>query len=160
MLDEVGEGVVEIAGWLLKSAEHDFDSGGTESGNALAADLRIRILGCNDGSADAGFDEGVGAGTSSSVMGTGFQGDVSCRSGWIDATFVRLFECGDLSVVAISVEVRAFGDDRAAFDQDATYLRIGRGESDAFAGEDERSLHEDFIGEYVRHTLMRISCGI
>jgi hypothetical protein len=125
VLDEVGEGVVEVAGWLLKSADGDFDSGGAESGDAFAADLRVGVLCRNDGSVDTGFDEGIGAGTSSSVVRTGFQGDVGGRSRWIDATFVGLLEGDDLGVVAVGVEVRAFGDDLAAFDKDAAYLWIG-----------------------------------
>lgn len=125
MLDEEGEGIVEVAGWLLKSAEGNFDSCGAESGDAFAADLRVRVSGCNDGSADAGCYQSVGAGTSSSVVRTGFQGDVCGRSGWIDATFLGLFEGGDLGVVAVGVEMRAFGDDLATFDKDAAHLWIG-----------------------------------
>jgi hypothetical protein len=37
MLDEVGEGVVEVAGGLLEDAEGDFDVGGAKFFDALAA---------------------------------------------------------------------------------------------------------------------------
>jgi len=125
ILDEVGEGVVEIAGWLLQDSEGDFDACGAESGEALAADLRVRVFGGDDDSGDAGGDEGVGAGAGSSVMGAGFEGDISGCSGWIDAAFMGLLDGDDFGVVAVGVEVRAFGDDLAVSDEDAAYLRIG-----------------------------------
>jgi hypothetical protein len=124
MLDEVGEGVVEVAGWLLKDSEGDFDPGGAESSDALAADLRVRVFGGDDDSCDARCYKGVGAGASSSVMGTGLEGDVSGRSGWINAAFMGLLEGGDLGVVAVGVEMRAFCDDLVVSDEDAAYLRI------------------------------------
>jgi len=37
-LDPVGEGVVELAGFVLADAERDFDSGGAEASDAGAGD--------------------------------------------------------------------------------------------------------------------------
>jgi len=161
VLDEVGEGVVEVAGWLLEDAEGDFNAGGAKFGDSLATDLRVRVFGGDYGSGDAGGDEGVGAGAGSSVVGAGLEGDVGGGSGDVVAAFAGLLEGGDLGVVALVVEVSAFADDLVFFDEDAAYLRIGRGEGDGFMGEGERPLHEGFVFFVVErscHALNRIAC--
>ena len=75
-LDEVGEGVVEVAGRLLEDADGDVDAGGAEFGDALAADERVGIDGGDDAAGDFGGDEGVGAGAGAAVMAAGLEGDV------------------------------------------------------------------------------------
>ena len=133
MLDEVGEGIVQIAGLLLKDAESDFDPCVTEFGKTPTADLRIRVLGGDDAAADSGGDEGVGAGAGAAVMAAGFEGDVGRGSFDGEAALCGLFEGDDLRVVAVGVEVRAFAYDlRGAsagwrLGKDAAYLRVGRG---------------------------------
>ncbi len=153
VLDEVGEGVVEVAGGLLEDAESDFDSGGAEFGDALAADLGVGVFGGDDDTGDAGGDEGVGAGAGSSVVGAGLEGDVGGGSGGVEAAFAGLLEGGDLGVVAVVVEVSAFGEDFVVADEDAADLRVGRGESHGFASEGEGSLHEGFVVERGGHPL-------
>ncbi len=76
MLDEVGEGVVEVAGGLFEDAESDFDVGGAEFLNSLAADLGVGVLGGDDAAGDAGGDESVGAGAGAAVVAAGLEGDV------------------------------------------------------------------------------------
>lgn len=130
MLDEVGEGFVEVAGSLLEDADGDFDVGGAESLNAFAADTGIGILRGDDAASDAGFDEGVGAGWGSAVVAAWFERDVG--GGAFDGVAERgcLFEGDDLGVVAVVVEVGAFADDFGCFswkgfsDEDATHLRV------------------------------------
>ena len=56
MLDEVGEGVVQVARGLFEDAERDFDVGGSEFFNSLAADQRIGVLCGDDAAGDAGSD--------------------------------------------------------------------------------------------------------
>ena len=101
MLDEVGEGVVEVASGLLEDADRDFDSGGAEFCDALAADLRVGIVGGDDDTGDAGGDEGVGAGAGAAVVGAGLEGDVGGGSGGIEAACGGLLEGDDLGVVAV-----------------------------------------------------------
>ena len=120
MLDEVGEGFVEVAGGLFEDAESDFDIGGAEFGDALPADLRVGVLCGDDAAGDSGGDEGVGAGWSAAVMAAGFEGDVGGGSAWREAAGGGLFEGDDLGVVAVVVEVSAFADDFAV---------VGRGRS-------------------------------
>lgn len=145
VLDEVGEGIVEVACGLLEDAESDFDACGAKFCDALSADLRVGIFGGDDGSCNAGSYEGVGAGAGSSVVRAGFESDVGSGSGDVDTTLAGLLESDDLGVVAVVVEMGAFADDLVFFDEDAAYLRIGRGEGYGFAGEGERPLHEGFV---------------
>ena len=151
MLDEVCEGVVQVAGGLLEHAEGDFDIGGAKFFNALAADQGVGIAGRDDAAGDAGGYEGVGAGASAAVVAAGLEGDVGGGSFGGDASLGGLFEGYDLGVVAIVVEVSAFADDpgRAASEgclgQDAAYLGVRRGEADGLPGELEGSLHEAFV---------------
>ena len=150
VLDEVGEGVVEVAGGLLQDADGDFDVCGAELGDSLAADLGVGVLRGDDATGDTGGDEGVGAGAGAAEVAAGFEGDVGGGSFGGDATLGGLLEGDDLGVVAVGVEVSAFADDlgfiaigRAG--QDAAYLRIGRGKTDGVAGEVESALHEGFV---------------
>ena len=76
MLDEVSEGIVEVAGWLLKDADGDFDACGAKSLDALSADLRVGILSGDDAAGDAGGDESVGAGRSAAMVAAGLEGNV------------------------------------------------------------------------------------
>jgi len=76
MLNEVGEGVVQVACLLLEDANGDFDACGAESFDALAADPGVGVLGGDDAAGDTSFDERVGAGWSAAVMAAGFEGDV------------------------------------------------------------------------------------
>ena len=135
VLDEVGEGFVEIAGWLFEDAEGDFDSGVSKSGDAFTAwrssrDEGVRILRGNDTAGDASFNECVGAGRSAAVVAAGFESDVGSGSFCGDASCGGLFECDDFGVVAVVVEMCAFADDLwlaggGVFCEDAAYLRIG-----------------------------------
>jgi hypothetical protein len=158
MLDEVGERVIQVAGWLLENSGFDFDSGGPEAAYALAADLRVGIFGRDNDSRDAGCNESVGARAGSSVVGAGFESDVSGGSGWIESAFAGLLESDDLGVVAVGVEVRAFRDYFVLLNQNAAYLRVGASEGYGFTGEGQGSLHKGFVLERGRHASTRISC--
>ena len=76
----MGEGFVEVAGLLFEDADDDFDSGGFQPGDAVAADQGVGVAGCDDAAADSGGDEGVGAGAGAALMATGFEGDVRGRA--------------------------------------------------------------------------------
>ncbi len=151
MLDEVGEGVVQVAGGLFEDAEGDFDVGGAKFLNALAADQGVGIPGCDDTAGDTGGDEGVGAWAGATVVAAGLEGDVGGGSFGGEAALGCLFEGDDLCVIAVVVEVGAFADDfrhtavGRALCQDAAYLWVRRGEADGLCGEFEGSLHEDFV---------------
>ena len=160
MLDEVSEGVVQVAGWLLEDAEADFDIGIAKFLNALAADQGVGVLGGDDAAGDAGVDEGVGAGRGAAVVAAGLEGDVGGGALGGDAAVGRLFEGYDLGVIAVVVEVGAFADDPwcgavgGRLGKDTTYLGVRGGEADGFGGEVKGSLHEDFVmavGRLVRH---------
>ena len=141
MLDEVGEGVVEVAGLLLKDAKGDFDAGGAEFCDSLAADEGVGIFGGDDDAGDSGGDEGVGAGAGAAVVAAGLEGDVGgCAAGG-DVSRCGLFEGDDLGVVAVVVEVCAFADDfcPCLFDEDAAYLRVGGSEGGGFGGRGVRA---------------------
>lgn len=56
VLDEVGEGFIEIAGGLLEDAHNNFNVGGAKSLDALSADLRVGILRGDDAAGDTGGD--------------------------------------------------------------------------------------------------------
>src|ERR1700732_3232941 len=101
MLDEVGEGVVQVAGWLFEDAESDFAVGGAEFLNALGADQGVGIPGCDDAAGDAGGDEGVGARAGATVMAAGLQGDVGGGAFGGDAACCGLFQGYYLCVVAV-----------------------------------------------------------
>ena len=79
VLDEVGEGVIELAGLLLQDAEGDFDVGVPESFNALTADFWIGVLSSDDAARYSGSDQCIRAGRGATVVTAGFEGDV--RSG-------------------------------------------------------------------------------
>ena len=139
VLDEVGEGVVEVLGWLLEGADYYFYPGGAEFGDALTADQRVWVGGGDDAAGDAGGDEGVGAGAGAAVMGAGFEGYVGGCAGGGAVAGGGLFEGCDLGVVAEVVEVGAFGYDFAVLDEDAAYLWVGRGLAYGVVGELEGS---------------------
>ena len=124
VLDEVGEGVVEVLGLLLEGADGDFDACIEEAEDALSGDEWIGIAGGDDDAGDAGGDEGVRARASASVVGAGFKGDVG---GSALGCLACVLEGDDLGVVALVVAVGAFGDDLAVLREDAADLRIGRG---------------------------------
>ena len=77
-------------------------------------------VGGDDAAGDAGGDEGVGAGAGAAVVGAGLEGYVGGCAGGRDAACGGLFEGCDFGVVALVVEVGAFGDDLAV---------VGRGRS-------------------------------
>ena len=142
VLNEVGEGFVEATGRLLEDAGGDFDTCGAEFGDALSTHERIGIFCGDDYAGDPCVDESVGARGRASVVGTGFEGDVGgCTFGGSAC----LFESYDLGVVAILVEVNAFGDDLVVADENAAYLGVRAGEGYGILGELEGSLHEDFV---------------
>lgn len=150
MLDEVGEGVVEVAGRLLQDADGDVDVGGAELGDSPAADLWVGVLGGDDAAGDAGGDEGVGAGASAAVVAAGFEGDVGGGSFGGETALGGLLEGDDLGVVAVGVEVSAFADDFRFISicrahQDAAYLGVWGGQAAGVAGEGESALHEVFV---------------
>ena len=152
----MGEGFVEIAGWLFEDAEGDFDSGGAESGDALTAHLRVGVLCGDDAAGDAGFDESVGAGRGAAVMAAGFEGDIGGGTLCGDASCGGLFECDDFSVVAVGIEMCSFADDlwcagRRVFCENAADLWIGRSEAYGLGGESEGSLHECLVLWVLRH---------
>ncbi len=111
MLDEMGEGVVEVAGLLFENTESDFDVGGAEFFDALAADPRVGILSGDDAAGDAGGDECVGAGSGAAVVAAGLEGDVGSGALSGEAARGGLFQGYDFGVVALVVEVSAFADD-------------------------------------------------
>ena len=147
MLDEVGEGVVQIAGWLFEDAESDFDVGGAKFLDALAADQGVGVLRGDDAASDAGVDEGVGAGRGAAVVAAGLEGDVGGGTLGGNAAVGRLFEGYDLGVIAVVVEVCAFADDLGCatvggrLGKDAAYLGVRGGEAYGLGGEVEGSLH-------------------
>ena len=151
VLDEVSEGVVEVARRLFEDTEGDVDVGGAEFLNSLAADLRVRVLGGDDAATDASGDESVGTGAGAAVVTAGFEGDVSGGVFGGEATCGGLFEGDDFGVVAVVVEVRAFADDFGCaasggrLGEDTAYLGVRGGEADGLAGELEGTLHEDFV---------------
>ncbi len=110
-LDEVGEGVVEVAGLLLEDADGDVDAGGAEFGDALAADEGVGIDGGDDAAGDFGGDEGVGAGAGAAVVAAGLEGDVGGGACDGVAAFGGLLEGDDLGVVAVVVAMRALAED-------------------------------------------------
>ena len=106
MLDEVGEGVVEVASGLLEDAEDNFDVGVAEFADAQAADLGVGILRGDDAAGDAGGDEGVGAGRGAAVVAAGLESDVGSGAFGGEAAPGCLFEGDDFGVVAVVVEMR------------------------------------------------------
>ncbi len=145
VLDEVGEGVVEVLGLLLEGSDGDFYACGAEFGDALAADEGVWVGGGDDAAGDAGGDEGVGAGAGAAVVGAGLEGYVGCGADGGDAACGGLFEGCDFGVVAVVVEVGAFGDDLTVVDEDAAYLGVGRRVADGVVGEAKGLLHEAFV---------------
>ncbi len=151
MLYVVGEGVVQVAGWLFEDAKGDCDVGGAKFLNALAADQGVGVLRCDDAAGDTGGDESVGTGRGAAVVAAGLERDVGGGSFGGEAAGGGLFEGDYFGVVAVVVEVCAFADDLRhttvgrVLCQNAAYLRVRGGEANGFGGELEGSLHEDFV---------------
>ncbi len=127
------------------SSEVDFDVGGAEFGEALAADERVGIDGGDDAARDAGGDEGVGAGAGAAVVGAGFEGDVGGCAVDVVAESGGLLEGGDLGVVAGVVEVCAFAEECVVEREDAAYGGVGAGEGCGFAREVEGAGEVEFV---------------
>jgi hypothetical protein len=170
VLDEVGEGFVEVAGRLLEDAEGHFDVCVAESLDALATDFWIGVLSGNDTTGDACGDERVGAGWGAAVVAAGFEGYVG-RSALRRATSsCGLLESDDLGVVAIVIEMCAFADDfwcatlLGCLGDDAAYLRVWGGEADGLGGELESPSHElfvvDVLGRVFQHHFLKIAVFI
>ena len=150
VLDEMGEGVIEVSGLLFENAEGNFDAGAAEFCDTLTADLRVRVLGGDNAARDTGRDESVGTGAGAAVVTAGLECDICGGALGGDASGGGLFEGDDFGVVAIVVEVGAFADDfgflpLSRTDEDATYLRVWGGEAGGLTCELEGSLHEGFI---------------
>ena len=124
VLDEVGEGFVEVAGLLFEDAESDVDVGRTEAGDALAADTGVWVLRGDDAAGDSGFDERVGAGRGAAMVTAGFERDVGRCTLSGDSSGGCLLEGGDLGVIEVCVDVCAFGEDPVVADEDAANLRV------------------------------------
>ena len=152
-LDEVGEGLVEVASLLFEDAEGDLDSGGAELFDALAADQWVGIAGGDDAAGDSGGDESVSAGAGAAVVAAGLESDVSGGAGGAVAKRAGLLECDDLGVVAVGVDVRAFSDDFSVANEDAAYLRVGRGERGGRGSKREGPLHEANVVWHLRLVL-------
>jgi hypothetical protein len=161
VLNEVGEGFVEIAGLLFEDADGDLDAGGAKFGETLAADLWVGVLRGDDAAADARGDEGIGAGASAAVVAAWFEGDVRRGALGGQSQFRRLFQRHDLGVVAVGVEVGAFADDLSGMrrfvwaNQNAAYLRVRRGQAQRLRCELEGSLHMDFVLCLLRKRTLR-----
>src|SRR6202453_4932488 len=111
MLDEVGEGVVQVACLLLENAERNLDAGGAKLGNPLATDSWVRILGGDDAACNSRGDESVGAGAGAAAVTAGFERDIGGGSDGAEASCSGLFQGDDLGVVQIVIDVSAFADD-------------------------------------------------
>ncbi|MCU1320298.1 MAG: hypothetical protein JWP98_1816, partial [Edaphobacter sp.] len=155
--DEVDEGFVEVAGWLLEDSDGDFDACGLEFDDASSADLRVGVDGSYDAAGDSGCDEGIGAGAGAAMMGTGLEGYVCGGVFGGGASFGGLLECCYLGVVAVGVEMGAFGDGLAIADENAAYLRVRGGEGCGLCRELEGSLHEALVLWMGRHALKKDS---
>jgi len=125
VLDEVGEGLVEVARGLFEDAEGDFDVCTAETGYAFAADLRVGVLCGDDAAGDSRGDESVGAGGCAAVVAAGFEGNVSGGSAGREAAGCGLLESDNLGVVAVVVEVSAFANDFAVEGKHTANLGIG-----------------------------------
>ena len=151
MLDEVGEGFVDVAGRLLEDAEGDFDVSIAESLDALATDLWVGVLRGNDTTADACGDQRVGAGRGAAVVAAGFEGYVSRSSLSGKTLSCGLLESDDLGVVAIVIKMCAFANDLwcaprgGSLGDDAAYLRVWGGQADGLGRELESPSHELFV---------------
>ncbi len=109
--DEAGEGVVELAGRLLKKADVDLDAGDAEAGDALAGDEGVWVDSGDDHASNAGGDKGVGARWGAAVVRARLEGDVGGSPGSGVAEIAGLLESDNFGVVAVSVEVRTLADD-------------------------------------------------
>jgi hypothetical protein len=148
MLDEVSEGLVEVAGLLLESGVgnlRDFDPGGAEFCDTLTADCWVGVNCSDDDPGDSSGDEGIRAWSGATVVAARFEGDIGGGSGYVHAAFGGLLECGDFGVVAGVVKVDARGDDLVLTGEDAAHLGVGRGEASGLAGEGEGLPHEGFV---------------
>ncbi len=125
--------------------EDNFDVGGAEFGEALAADERVGVDGGDDAAGDAGGDECVGAGAGAAVVGAGFEGDVGGCAADVVTESGGLFEGCDLGVVARVVVMCAFAEDEAVEREDAAYGWVGAGEGRGFAREGERAGEMEFV---------------
>jgi len=144
MLDEVSEGVIEVAGLLSEGVrgieEFYVNACGTEFGQALTADEWVGIDGGNYAACDARGYECVGARTSAAVVGAGFEGDVGCCAFHVVAKRGCLFEGDDLGVIARVVVMGAFADDQVVAGEDTAYGWVRAGEGCGFTREGDRAV--------------------
>jgi hypothetical protein len=139
MLDEIREGIVELASllseWVGGIKYEDFDVGGAKFGETLTAYERVGINCGDDATRDARGDECFCAWAGAAVMRARLEGDVGRRAVGAVADGSRLLQCGDFGVVACVVVMRALAEEGVAVCEDAAYGGIGAGETDRFAGE-------------------------
>ena len=103
----------------------DFDAGGTEPGDALAADEGVGVDGGDDAAGDAVGDECVGAGAGAAVVGAGLEGDVCGCAVHVMAESEGLLDGSDFGVIARVVVVSAFTDDGFAMREHTTNGGVG-----------------------------------
>ena len=143
VLDPSREAFVDAAGFSLADAECDVNAGGAQAVRAVAGDGGVGVDGGRDHAFEAGGDEGLGAGPGAAGVVAGLERDVGgAAAKAFFGMLLRLPEGDDFGVVEQVVLVPAFADDLAgAVEDDAADGGIGRGKSDAAAGEFEGALH-------------------
>jgi hypothetical protein len=144
----MSEGLIQVAGLLLKNANGDVNVCVAEYLNASSADEGIGIGGCDNAAGDTGFNERVGAGTGSTVVAAGFEGDIGGGSEGGEPLCGSLFEGDDLGVIVVVVEMRAFADDLnvgIGANDDTANLWVGTGEGGGLSGELESPAHEELV---------------
>ncbi len=108
--------------FALEDAAGHFDSGGAQAGETLAADQGVGIGHGSDHAANAGGDDGIGAGRRASLVGAGFEIDVERGA---TGFFSRLFDGEHFGVLDAVVGVEAGADDFSiGVNQQGTDIRI------------------------------------
>ena len=124
-----------------RDPEIDLETGGAQAGDAPPVDVLVRILERDHDAAQAGGDDGVGAGRRASVMVARLEGHVQRAPARVRARRGGRVECDDLGVTPAGGLRRAVEGPPVGGHHDGTDPRIRRGRPPRRRGGRERLLH-------------------
>ena len=145
--DPVVEPGVEFRGRSGEQSVFNADSGRPEQVESMASVGRVGIGGGNDHPADAGGDDGLGAGRGASVGAAGFECDVEGGTPWLATVAIGVAKGLDLGVGLAGALMPAFAKDPTVADENGADHRVGAGSTPRATGQREGPSHEPGIGD-------------
>src|SRR5579862_8745529 len=150
MADVAGEGFIQAASLLFQATDLNLYTGRAELFESLPADFRIRIGHGRDHATYSGRDERIRAGRRAALMSVGLKVDIERGS-----TSFRTgrFEGKNFGMLHAVVGVGSGSDyGPLSICDHGAYIRIGRGQAQAFARQLQSALDELIVGGVSRHS--------